>query len=153
MKISNDMATWVGIFLNNLDGNSLRELEVKADDEVTAIMLLDLYDYDETWQQYSFIGIHKKERRDIAAGNNLLQKELNNPACVPVVHADIKCLFTTLICIHCFSCFCLCKSPSYYGQFPKLNRIEVQLHCEDVTLSKQPKNIHQHALQELAIAD
>ena len=147
------MATWVGIFVNNFDGHSLRELEVKADDEVTAIMLLDLYEYDETWQHYSFIGIHKKEVRDIPAGNNRFQKELKNPICVSMEPADIKCLFTSLICIHCFNCFCLCKSPFYYGQFSKLNKPEVQLHCENVTTSKQQKNIHQHALQELAIAD
>lgn len=130
------MATWVGIFVNNLDGNSLRELEVKADDEVTAIMLLDLYDYDETWQHYSFISIHKQELRDIVARNNRLQKELKNQGFVPLVHADIKCLFTALIFIHCFSYFWLGKSPSYYGQFREFNRTEVQLHCKDLTPSK-----------------
>lgn len=31
-----------------------------ADDEETAIVMLDFYEYDETWQQYSFVGIHKK---------------------------------------------------------------------------------------------
>ncbi|HAJ64553.1 MAG TPA: hypothetical protein DCP31_39395, partial [Cyanobacteria bacterium UBA8543] len=61
LELSNDMATWVGIFVNNIDENSLRELEIEADDEITAMMLLDLYNYDETWQHYSFIGIHKKE--------------------------------------------------------------------------------------------
>ena len=147
------MATWVGIFLNNLDENSVRELEVEADDEVTAIMLLDLYDYDETWQHYSFVEVHKKDLPNSVVGNSRLQKEQKEPLCVPLVHAEIKSLFTTLICVHCFSCFCLCKSPSYYGQFSELNKTGVQVHCNDWTPSKQKENTCQQALRWLAIAD
>jgi len=54
------MTTWVGVFVNNLDRKSVRELEVEATDEVSAIVKLDFYDYDETWQQYSFVDVHKK---------------------------------------------------------------------------------------------
>jgi hypothetical protein len=59
-ELSEPMTTWVGVFVSNLDGKTIRELEVEADDEETAIVLLDFYEYDETWQQYSFAGIHKK---------------------------------------------------------------------------------------------
>lgn len=55
------MAIWVGLFVNNLDKNSVRELEVKASSEVDALVILDLYDYDETWQHYSFFSIYKKK--------------------------------------------------------------------------------------------
>lgn len=55
------MATWVGLFVNNLDKNSVRKLEVKASSEVDALVMLDLYEYDETWQQYSFFSIYKKK--------------------------------------------------------------------------------------------
>jgi hypothetical protein len=56
------MATWVGVFLSNIDGKSVRELEVEADNEQEAIIKLDLYDYDETWQDYLFVKIYKKRR-------------------------------------------------------------------------------------------
>lgn len=59
-EFSEPMTTWVGVFVSNLDGKTIRELEVEADDEETAIVILDFYEYDETWQQYSFVGIHKK---------------------------------------------------------------------------------------------
>lgn len=59
-QLSEPMTTWVGVFINNLDGKTIRELEVEADDEETAIVMLDFYEYDETWQQYSFVEIHKK---------------------------------------------------------------------------------------------
>lgn len=147
------MATWVGIFVNNLDGNSLRELEIEADDEVTAIMLLDLYDYDETWQHYSFVDVQKKNVREFAQRNSRLQKEQKEPICVPLIQADIKSLLTTLICVHGFSCLCLCKAPFYYGQPPEFNRTIIQVHCKDSTHSKQKENTPQQALQWLAIAD
>ncbi len=147
------MATWVGIFLNNLDGNSVRELEVEADDEVTAIMLLDLYDYDETWQHYSFVNVQKKEVRAITPVNICLHKELQKPVGVPLVEADIKSLFTTLLCIHCFSCFCLCNSPLYDGQFSKFNRTEVPGNCKIWKPSKQKENSRQQVLEGLAIAN
>ena len=54
------MATWVGVFVNKLDRKSVRELEVEAADEVSAIVKLDLYDYDETWQHYSFVDVQQK---------------------------------------------------------------------------------------------
>ena len=147
------MATWVGTFVNNLDGNSVRELEVEADDEVTAMMLLDLYDYDETWQHYSFVDMHKQEVRDIAARNNCCQKDLKKPVCVPLVHADIKTIFTTLICAHCFSGFCLYNSPFSHGQYTEFNRTEVQVQCKNWTPSKPKYGLYQRGLRGLAIAN
>lgn len=147
------MATWVGIFVNNLDGNLLRELEVEADDEVTAITLLDLYDYDETWQHYSFVDVQKKNVREFSQRNSRLLKEQKEPIGVPLIHADIQSLLATLICVHSFSCLCLCKAPFYYGQPPEFIRSRVQVHCEDGTRSKPKENIGQQALQWLAIAD
>ncbi len=61
------MATWVGVFVSNIDGKTIRELEVEADSEEDAIVRLDFYDYDETWQHYSFVDIRKKQRDAIAA--------------------------------------------------------------------------------------
>jgi hypothetical protein len=55
------MAIWVGLFVNNLDRSLVREIEVKASSEVEALVMLDLYDYDETWQNYSFFSIYKKQ--------------------------------------------------------------------------------------------
>lgn len=60
-RVSNDMATWVGVFVNCVDGKTIRELEVEADDEETAIVMLDFYEYDETWQNYSFVEIRQKK--------------------------------------------------------------------------------------------
>jgi hypothetical protein len=59
------MATWVGIFVSNLDGKSVRELSVEASSEVDAIVKLDFYDYDETWRNYSFVDVHKQKWRGI----------------------------------------------------------------------------------------
>ncbi len=55
------MATWVGVFVNSVDGKTIRKLEVEADDEEAAIVLLDFYEYDETWQNYSFVEIRQKK--------------------------------------------------------------------------------------------
>jgi hypothetical protein len=54
------MATWVGVFVRKIDGKSVREIEVEADNEVDAIVRLDFYDYDETWRQYSFVEVRRK---------------------------------------------------------------------------------------------
>lgn len=55
------MATWVGIFVSNQDGESVRELLVEASDEVDAVVKLDFYNYDETWREYSFVDVHKQK--------------------------------------------------------------------------------------------
>ncbi len=52
--------SFVTVFVNNLDRESVRELEVEAGDEVSVIVKLDLYDYDETWQHYSFVDVRQK---------------------------------------------------------------------------------------------
>ncbi len=54
------MATWVGVFVSNIDRKSVRMLEVEASNEVTATVLLDFYDYDPTWQYYSLVDVRKK---------------------------------------------------------------------------------------------
>lgn len=61
------MATWVGTFVSNIKGEPIRELEVEADDEVTAIVQLDFYEYDKTWQHYSFVDVRKKRSGNIIA--------------------------------------------------------------------------------------
>jgi hypothetical protein len=141
------MAIWVGIFLNNLDGTSVRELEVEADNEVTAVMLLDLYDYDETWQDYSFV-----EVRAMAVRQSRPQKDLKQPVCVSLVHAYIKAFVTTLVCVPYFSCLCLYKLPLYYGQSPKFHRSGFQVCCKEWTPSTHQKNTRIQALLWMAIA-
>lgn len=54
------MATWVGLFVNHIDQGSIRVIEVKATSETEALIQLDFYDYDETWQNFSFVDLYKK---------------------------------------------------------------------------------------------
>jgi hypothetical protein len=54
------MATWVGVFVSNIDRKSVKMLEVEASDEVTATVLLDFYDYDAILQHYSLVDVRKK---------------------------------------------------------------------------------------------
>lgn len=75
--LSDAMATWVGVFINNVDGKTLRELEVEADTEEDAVILLDLYNYDETWQNYSFLEIRKKKWDWLTALFAVLKKLLS----------------------------------------------------------------------------
>lgn len=70
------MATWVGVFVSNIDGKTLRELEVEADTEEEAVILLDLYNYDETWQNYSFLEVRKKKWDWLTALFAILKKLL-----------------------------------------------------------------------------
>ena len=58
--LNSAMATWVGTFTSNLNKESIRELVVEAEDEVQAIVKLDFYDYDETWEHYSLVDIYKQ---------------------------------------------------------------------------------------------
>lgn len=55
------MATWVGIFISNRDGESVRELLVEASSEGDAVVKLDFYNYDETWRDYSFVDVYKQK--------------------------------------------------------------------------------------------
>lgn len=75
--LSDAMATWVGVFISNIDGKTLRELEVEADTEEEAVILLDLYNYDETWQNYSFLEIRKKKWDWLTALFAVLKKLLS----------------------------------------------------------------------------
>lgn len=56
------MATWVGLFVNNVDGGSVRVLEVKASSETEALTKLDFYEYDEAYSRFSFVESYKKPR-------------------------------------------------------------------------------------------
>ena len=84
--LNSAMATWVGTFTSNLNKESIRELIVEAEDEVQAIVKLDFYDYDETWEHYSLVDIHKQNaltfvrafQRVISAFANLKQQTTNN---------------------------------------------------------------------------
>ncbi len=55
------MATWVGVFVNNLDRQLVRKLSVEASSETDALIKLDFYDYDETWRDYSFVDVYKQK--------------------------------------------------------------------------------------------
>lgn len=72
--ISNAMTTWVGVFVSKIDGKTIREIEVEADDEETAVVMLDFYEYDESWQNYSFVEIRKKKWDWLAALFAILKK-------------------------------------------------------------------------------
>lgn len=54
------MATWVGVFVNNRRGHTVRKLIVEASSETDALVKLDFYDYDETWRDYCFVDIYKQ---------------------------------------------------------------------------------------------
>lgn len=69
------MATWIGTFVSNIAGEPVRKLEVEANDEVTALVLLDFYEYDKTWQHYSFVDLQKKRSGNLIV--NLLQPLLS----------------------------------------------------------------------------
>lgn len=68
------MSKWVGIFVSNVDGKTIRELEVEADTEEDAIVMLDFYNYDETWHNYSFVDIRKKNWSIMALLRGVLEK-------------------------------------------------------------------------------
>jgi hypothetical protein len=72
--ISNAMTTWVGVFVSKVDGKTIREIEVEADDEETAVVMLDFYEFDESWQNYSFVEIRKKKWDWLAALFGILKK-------------------------------------------------------------------------------
>ncbi|HEY9891272.1 MAG TPA: hypothetical protein V6D37_05615 [Candidatus Sericytochromatia bacterium] len=55
------MATWVGVFVSNLDRQSVRKLWVEASSETDALIKLDFYEYDETWRDYSFVDVYKQK--------------------------------------------------------------------------------------------
>jgi len=67
------MATWVGVFVNNLDEHSVRKLVVEASSETEALVKLDFYDYDETWRDYSFVDIYQQRWSGIKSLVNRLK--------------------------------------------------------------------------------
>jgi hypothetical protein len=54
------MTTWIAVLSNDLDGETIRELEVEAESDTQALEKLDSYVYDESWKHYSLIAIKKK---------------------------------------------------------------------------------------------
>ena len=56
------MATWIGLFVNNVDGGSVRVLKIKATSETEALTKLDFYEYDQAWRRFSFVELYKKPR-------------------------------------------------------------------------------------------
>lgn len=56
------MATWIGLFVNNIDGGSVRVLKVSATSETEALNKLDFYDYDQTWQNFSFMELYQEKQ-------------------------------------------------------------------------------------------
>lgn len=54
------MTTWIAVLSNDLDGESIRELEIEAESDTEALERLDSYNYDESWKHYSVVTIKKK---------------------------------------------------------------------------------------------
>jgi hypothetical protein len=54
------MSTWIAVLSNDLDGESIKELEVEAESETQALEKLDSCVYGEKWKHYSLITIKKK---------------------------------------------------------------------------------------------
>lgn len=72
------MATWVGVFVSNLDKQSVRKLIVQASSETDALIKLDFYEYDETWRDYAFVDIYKQKWGGIKALLSRLKALLNS---------------------------------------------------------------------------
>ena len=53
------MSTWIAVLSNDLDGESIKELEVEAESETEAKDKLEAYVYDESWKHYSLVTIKK----------------------------------------------------------------------------------------------
>ena len=91
------MTTWIAVLSNDLDGESIRELEVEAESDTQALEILDSYDYDESWKHYSLVTI-KKQRGGSRPGagcpkgttraGNYGQGVKTKPVRVPVDIAD-----------------------------------------------------------------
>jgi hypothetical protein len=54
------MSTWIAVLSNDLDGESIKELEVEAESETEAKDKLDSSVYGEKWKHYSLVTIKKK---------------------------------------------------------------------------------------------
>jgi hypothetical protein len=54
------MSTWIAVFSNDLDEESIKELEVEAESETQALEKLDSSVYGEKWKHYSLVTIKKK---------------------------------------------------------------------------------------------
>jgi hypothetical protein len=54
------MSTWIAVLSNDLDGESIKELEVEAESDTEAQDKLSAYVYDESWKHYSLVTIKKK---------------------------------------------------------------------------------------------
>lgn len=54
------MSTWIAVLSNDLDGESIKELEVEAESDTEAKEKLETYVYSESWKHYSLVTIKKK---------------------------------------------------------------------------------------------
>ena len=54
------MSTWIAVLSNDLDGESIKELEVEAESDTEAQEKLETYVYSESWKHYSLVTIKKK---------------------------------------------------------------------------------------------
>jgi hypothetical protein len=49
------MSTWIAVLSNDLDGESIKELEVEAESDTEAQEKLEAYVYSESWKHYYVI--------------------------------------------------------------------------------------------------
>ncbi len=54
------MTAWIAIYSNDIDGESVRELETEGSTKDEAIENLDRYPFDESWRHYSLVNIRPK---------------------------------------------------------------------------------------------
>ena len=54
------MSTWIAVLSNDLDGESIKELEVEAESDTEALKKLEAYVYDKSWKHYSLVTVKKK---------------------------------------------------------------------------------------------
>jgi hypothetical protein len=54
------MTTWIAIFSHDLDGESVRELEVEGSNKTEALTNLEAHSFGEGWQHYSLSNIRPK---------------------------------------------------------------------------------------------
>ena len=54
------MSTWIAVLSNDLDGESIKELEIEAESDTEAKEKLEAYVYDKSWKHYSLVTIKKK---------------------------------------------------------------------------------------------
>ncbi len=54
------MTTWIAIYSNDIDGESVKELEIGGETKEEALDNLDNHQFDESWNHYSMVNIRAK---------------------------------------------------------------------------------------------